>query len=964
MIPATFPSVLDSSNRTKMLVYQVPSITGLTRWVDYIPVKSPASESDLTLANTYANEGFILTSKVNDITGLVPFKDYVPIYLDSTATKAWSADNDGYIPMSELAGLLLDFTTGSLDARINFSRTTNATVTNSAGVITYAPHNLITFSEQFDNAAWTKSLTTVIANSITSPNGTITADKLVATATTGEHSVFQTFDLSGRTITYSCVMKAGEYQYGFLRAKQGGTYTNVIFNLNTGTIHSGALPAEIENLGDGWYRCSATFQPNSIASWVVGVSSDGASESSTGNGTSGIYIWGAQLEIGSTATTYNSTTVKNLLGYSELFDNAAWTKSNSFVQTNLINYSEAFDNANWQKYGTTVVTADTTIAPNGYQTADTLTGATDITYAGNNLYRGATSLSSSTAYTFSIYIKGLVGTTAKIAIRDNTLGTITDSGAITLTSDWQRVSLTRTTGAATTSLGLIVGATNGTVAIWGAQLVQGSTAGDYRRTDAAALPVYYPNHNGVVCAEKLVENTVNSTHNFVQAVNLTNGTPVTFSIYAKAGERNVIWMRSTGTGNISGAYFDLSAGTVTSVTSGSAAIQSIGNGWYRCSVKGNSDITGSGNQLIYLVQSGTTFNYTGDGTSGIYIFGAQVSDSASLDPYVLNAAAAPTAAAYYGARFDYDPVTLAPKGLLIEEQRTNLLTYSDDYTNAIWTKVGATVSGNVISLPTEGDRIFQAKTVVSGTVYTASVYLSGSGTVLMGFGTNTNTFKTVTLTSTPTRHEVVHTAGSTSGVFFAAYRSGTTATSVTVSYPQLEAGAFATSYIPTAASQVTRAADVATIQGSNFYGFYNQNEGSFYVNQIVGTAKASGNASVHVDDGASNANSMWFGQLVSPDSVRTQLTLINSSTQSLIQSTLPLDTGLTVKSAGGYKVNDFAGVLNNGTVGTDTSGNPPNIQRMFIGNIASGTQNLNGHIKQISYYPQRLSDSVLKGLTA
>ena len=152
MIPATYPSILDSSNRTKMLVYQVPSIVGLTRWIDYIPVKSPASESDLTLANTFANEGFILTSKVNDITGLVPFKDYVPIYLDSTATKAWSADNDGYIPMAELAGLLLDFTTGSLDSRINFSRTTNATVTNSAGQITYAPHNLLTYSEQFDNA--------------------------------------------------------------------------------------------------------------------------------------------------------------------------------------------------------------------------------------------------------------------------------------------------------------------------------------------------------------------------------------------------------------------------------------------------------------------------------------------------------------------------------------------------------------------------------------------------------------------------------------------------------------------------------------------------------------------------------------------------------------------------------------------------------------------------------------------
>jgi hypothetical protein len=100
MIPRTFPSTVDENNRTKIIIYQVPSIEGLTQWVDYIPVKSPESESDLTLANTYANEGFMLTSQVNDIEGLVPFKDYIPVYFDSTANKVWSADNDGYIPMS------------------------------------------------------------------------------------------------------------------------------------------------------------------------------------------------------------------------------------------------------------------------------------------------------------------------------------------------------------------------------------------------------------------------------------------------------------------------------------------------------------------------------------------------------------------------------------------------------------------------------------------------------------------------------------------------------------------------------------------------------------------------------------------------------------------------------------------------------------------------------------------------
>jgi len=63
---------------------------------------------------------------------------------------------------------------------VNFSRTTNATVTNSAGQIAYAPHNLLTYSEQFDNAAWTKTTTTVASNAIAATNSTTTADTLTA----------------------------------------------------------------------------------------------------------------------------------------------------------------------------------------------------------------------------------------------------------------------------------------------------------------------------------------------------------------------------------------------------------------------------------------------------------------------------------------------------------------------------------------------------------------------------------------------------------------------------------------------------------------------------------------------------------------------------------------------------------------------------------------------------------------
>jgi len=96
----------------------------------------------------------------------------------------------------------------------------------------------------------------------------------------------------------------------------------------------------------------------------------------------------------------------------------------------------------------------------------------------------------------------------------------------------------------------------------------------------------------------------------------------------------------------------------------------------------------------YTTGDPPSYNKNGDGTSGIYIFGAQLSDSASVDPYVYQPVAAPTSTAYYGPRFDYDPVTLAPKGLLIEEQRVNYCLYSEDFTQASWAKSNTTVAGN------------------------------------------------------------------------------------------------------------------------------------------------------------------------------------------------------------------------------------------------------------------------------
>ena len=936
MIPATYPSILDSSNRTKMLVYQVPSITGLTRWVDYIPVKSPASESDLSLANTYANEGFILTSKVNDITGLVPFKDYVPIYLDSTATKAWSADNDGYIPMSELAGLLLDFTTGALDPRIAFTRATNATVTNSAGLITYAPHNLLTYSEQFDNAAWSKTNATITANSVIAPDGTITADKIVSTAVSGLHRASQGASTGLDKKTASIYLKSAEYTTVTVAFSDNisGDFSATI-NLTTGVVGTITKTGTWTNytittieLSNGWWRIilSGTNTTNPLGVLLVYPQN---STTYTGDGVSGVYLWGAQLEIGSTATTYNSTTVKNLLGYSELFDNAAWTKSNSFVQTNLLTFSEDFTVAGWEKNNSgainPVVTANQSLAPNGYQTADKV-----VFNKTGGVFSRIQQVSVSTSgitYTFSVWLKSATGLNVNLGIRLDATGL-----NCLVTNEWQRftISASATTASIFSQILLfnsIVG--NDEIAdvyIWGAQLVQGSVAGDYRRTDAAALPVYYPNHNGVVCAEKLVENTVNTFHYITPTGATVAGSKYCGSAYLKAGERT--WAMLSARGITSGsAWFDLANGVVgtkeANVTSSS--ITPVGNGWYRCAIFYTA-ITTANPVDVLITTANNTSSYTGDGTSGIYIFGAQLSDSASLDPYVLNAAAAPTAAAYYGARFDYDPVTLAPKGLLIEEQRANLFLNSS----------------------LAGTNLATQSVTVTAVPHTISFY--GTGTVTL---TGTAIATVVGTGAYPTRTTLTFTP--TAGVVLFTVTG-------TVQYAQLEIGSFATSFIPTAASQVTRAADVATIQGSNFYGFYNQNEGSVYANY---SNIASGSFVLEISDNSGN-NRNYLRFAGSP--LNSNIFFItNTASQAQIYD-ITAQNVTTAKTAYGYKQDSFAVRSNGGASAdansVDSSGTTAIMNKLNIGSSFALSSQINGTIKQISYYPQRLSNSVLQGLTA
>lgn len=293
-------------------------------------------------------------------------------------------------------------------------------------------------------------------------------------------------------------------------------------------------------------------------------------------------------------------------------------------------------------------------------------------------------------------------------------------------------------------------------------------------------------------------------------------------------------------------------------------------------------------------------------------------DAATCASYWDGSGVMQTAAANV-ARFTHDPVTGESLGLLIEESRANLLLNS------------ATLSTQSVT--------------TAATAYTLSFYGTGtvtlSGTSTAGPLVGTHAKQRVSLTFTPTAGTLTLTV------------------SGSVTYANLEAGSFATSWISTAGASRTRAADSATMTGTAFSSWFNASEGAMLarfktggdVQSTVVSAISSVTSSVDVIRIRMSSGAVLDGAVIASSAVSAALSL----------GSVVADQAYDAVTA--YKANDFAASLDGGAAVTDASGVVPVVDRLFIG-CASGGEQLNGTIARLTYWPKRLTNTQLSWLTA
>jgi hypothetical protein len=714
--------------------------------------------------------------------------------------------------------------------------------------------NLLLQSQTFEAAQWVKADATISANSTTAPDGTLTADTIIPSTTNAAHYTIQTLSkaTTNITYTYSVYVKASGYSYGAV-AVAGAFIPNqaqCLFDLVNGTTSISAigtgftvLSSSISNVGNGWYRISLTFlsdTSNQVQPYVR-VDQSATIPVYAGNGTSGLFVWGAQLSQSSWLQGYQATTTtavsrrdasqataasqprivnagvierengKPAIRFDGVDDSI--TRSNFGFPTTNISMTKVgsrapsgfnYDDIGYSSFGGGLINLNNSIrigfdgrpvsayvsstAPvptkvgqifqlniydrvnlkasaNGSDFGTTSVAAATIAYATQDLIIGAipSSLNYSNGTTQELVMWGTDQTVNRLglssmtnsfyqmywqgtqqALLDQFGGSAAAFSLRNLSSSYRGplVRVRRSSDNAETDIGGTFSGdldVNSLLAFTGGQNLfpysQEFENAAWLKSNLTVTANATIAPDGTLTAEKLVETAINSYRNIYQSYSTTG--VVTFSVYAKAAERNILSFRffeNTSPFPMCEMLVDISNGqfinrTVASGVIFSSSVTSVGNGWYRISLSGTTNRL-SASLGVIEIGTGTLqnpiFTYLGVAGSGVYVWGAQLTTGSVLQPYVPTTTAAINGANAFVTKW-YDQSGIGD----------NLVLQSESFNITPWLYIGSSILPDTINSPIAtltADSLNETATTGSHVAYqplavsaigplTASVYL-------------------------------------------------------------------------------------------------------------------------------------------------------------------------------------------------------------------------------------------------